>query len=63
MNLALRTKKMPTPAERDRCKMKVLKSMFQFILMLFGVKSDTCKKAVDDDICDYSGQGRDKYGD
>ena len=48
--------------------MKKFISIFKKIgdILLFclglGGKTETGKKAVDDGICDFSGQGRDKYG-
>lgn len=38
---------------------KLLQKFTSFIRLLFTGKSDS---AVEKDICDYSGQGRDKYG-
>lgn len=39
--------------------MKFIKEVFEIIGLLLGAKSN---KAVDDGLCDYSGQGRDRYG-
>lgn len=37
--------------------------MFDVILFCLGFKgTETGKKAVDDGLCDFSGQGRNKYG-
>lgn len=36
-----------------------IKSLFDTLTVLVGLKS---RSAVDDGIVDYSGQGRDKYG-
>lgn len=38
---------------------KILKAIGCFFLLCLTGKSD---KAVDDGVCDYSGQGRNKYG-
>lgn len=35
------------------------KTLWEIVLLLLTGKS---RQAVDDGICDYSGQGRDKYG-
>lgn len=37
----------------------MLKKLWEFILLLLTGKSND---AVDEGLCDYSGQGRDKYG-
>lgn len=39
-----------------------LKKIFDLLAFLLGIRSDARDQAVDDGICDYSGQGRDKYG-
>lgn len=42
--------------------LKTLKSILDYTLFaLFGT-GDLKRTSVDDNICDYSGQGRDKYG-
>lgn len=41
---------------------KVLKAIFEFFALLIGADCDTRRQAVDDGACDFSGQGRDKYG-
>ena len=42
---------------------KFLKKVFDILAFCLGVRgTETGKKAVKDDICDFSGQGRDKYG-
>ena len=38
---------------------KLMKKIADLIILIFTGKSD---EAVDEGICDYSGQGRDKYG-
>lgn len=41
----------------------ILKKTLDIILFCLGFKgTETGKKAVDDGLCDFSGQGRDKYG-
>ena len=42
----------------------ILKKIGDVILFCVGIgsKTETGKKSVDDGICDFSGQGRDKYG-
>lgn len=42
--------------------MKLIKAIFEFFALLLGVDSDSRREAVDNGICDFSGQGRDKYG-
>ena len=39
--------------------MKIFKSILDIIVILFTGKS---KEAVDEGICDYSGEGRNEYG-
>lgn len=41
---------------------KVLKAIFEFFALLIGADCDSRRQAVDDGICDFSGQGRDEYG-
>ena len=42
---------------------KILKVILDGLLMLLtGKGGDMVKQAVDDGICDFSGQGRDCYG-
>lgn len=38
---------------------KIAKAILQAFMFVLSFKSDS---AVDEGICDYSGQGRDKYG-
>lgn len=38
------------------------KRPFDWLFTLLGIKNKSTDKAVDDNICDFSGQGRDKYG-
>lgn len=39
-----------------------MKKIIDFFLAILGLDCDMRRKAVDDGICDFSGQGRDKYG-
>ena len=39
-----------------------MKTFFNWLLTLLGIKNPTTDKAVDDNVCNFSGQGRDKYG-
>lgn len=39
-----------------------MKQLFHLLLTLLGIKNLTTDVAVEDDICDFGGQGRDKYG-
>lgn len=41
---------------------KAFKKILDLILFVFGLDSDTRRKSVDDDLCDFSGQGKNKYG-
>jgi hypothetical protein len=41
---------------------KFFKAVFEFFAFLMGADSDGRRKSVDDGICDFSGQGRDRYG-
>ena len=45
--------------EKIRSKGKEMKKILKWLLSIFTGKSD---EAVDAGICDFSGQGRDKYG-
>lgn len=41
----------------------ILKKTLDIILFCLGFKgTETGKKAVDDGLCDFSGQGRDRFG-
>lgn len=42
--------------------MKILKNILNWFMLLVGAKSELTDKAVDAGICDFSGQGRDKFG-
>ena len=39
-----------------------MKKLLDFLMFILGLDCDMRRKAVDDGICDYSGQGRDKNG-
>ena len=41
---------------------KFFKAVFEFFAAIVGADCETRRQAVDDGICDFSGQGRDKYG-
>lgn len=41
---------------------KVLKSILNEIIFLFTGKGEIAKEMIDKGLIDYSGQGRDKYG-
>lgn len=43
-------------------KSEMLRKIFDVILFIFGLDSECRRKAVDDGICDLSGQGKDRYG-
>jgi len=42
--------------------MKVLKAIWNWFVFLLTGKGEIGREAVDEGLCDYSGQGRDKYG-
>lgn len=39
-----------------------VKAIFEVILFIFGNGGEIRKNAVDNGICDFSGQGRNEYG-
>lgn len=41
---------------------KAFKAFFNGIIFIFGLTDEARKEAVDLGLCDYSGQGRNKYG-
>lgn len=41
---------------------KAVRKIFDLIMFLFGIRGKIRDEAVDEGICDFSGQGRDKYG-
>lgn len=41
---------------------KVLKSILNWIMFLLTGKGEIARESVDDGIIDYSGQGRNEYG-
>lgn len=42
--------------------MKILKNILNWFALLIGAKSELTDKAVNDGICDFSGQGRNSFG-
>lgn len=40
--------------------MKAIKNVLNLFMLLVGAKSELTDKAVEDGICDFSGQGRDR---
>lgn len=42
--------------------MKFLKKILEALTLMFGLDCKTRRDAVDAGICDFGGQGRDKYG-
>ena len=40
----------------------VIGAFFETVLWVLGFDGKKRRKAVDDGLCDFSGQGRDKYG-
>ena len=43
-------------------KMKILKNILNWFMLLVGAKSELTDEAVNEAICDFGGQGRNKYG-
>lgn len=41
---------------------KVFKTVLEVVLFTLGLDGEIRRQSVDDDICDFSGQGKDKYG-
>lgn len=41
---------------------KALKSFFDLILLVLGLDCEARREAVDNNYCDFSGQGKNKYG-
>lgn len=41
---------------------KALKKVFGLILLVLGLDCEARRKAADDGICNFSGQGKNKYG-
>lgn len=48
--------------EKEKRIMKVIKRIFEVIMFVFGFDGEIRKKAVENGLCDFSGQGRNKYG-
>lgn len=42
--------------------MKTIKKILNWIVMILMGKGSIADEAVDNEICDFSGQGRDKHG-
>lgn len=43
-------------------KMKILKNILNWFMLLVVAKSELTDEAVNEAICDFGGQGRNKYG-
>ena len=43
-------------------KMKILKNILNWFMLLVGAKSELTDEAVNEAICDFGGQGRNEYG-
>lgn len=41
---------------------KFIKRFFEWVLFILTGKGPIAREAVDEGLCDYSGQGRDSYG-
>ena len=41
---------------------KAVRKIFDLLLLVLGLDSECRRKAVDDELCDFSGQGKDRYG-
>lgn len=41
---------------------KAFKKVFDLILFVFGLDCESRRKSVDDGLCRFDGQGRDRYG-
>ncbi len=42
--------------------MKILKNILNWFMLLVGAKSELTDEAVNEGICDFSGQGRNEFG-
>lgn len=42
--------------------MKILKNILNWFVLIVGGKSELTDKAVNNGICDFSGQGRNEFG-
>lgn len=49
-------------AENGVKKMKILKNILNWFMLICGAKSELTDKAVSEKICDFSGQGRNEFG-
>ena len=45
-----------------RHKMKILKNILNWFMLLVGAKSELTDEAVNEEICNFGGQGRNEYG-
>ena len=50
------------PRRKEKIMKKAIKKFFEEIAYILGFGGKTRRQTVDDGICDFSGQGRDKYG-
>ena len=42
--------------------MKILKKIFNWLMFVLGAKNELAISAVEEGICDFSGQGRNVFG-
>lgn len=42
--------------------MKILKNILNWFMLIVGAKSELTDEAVNEGICDFSGQGRNEFG-
>ena len=49
-------------SHKEGIKMKILKNILNWVVLALGGKNELTDKAVNDGICDFSGQGRDEFG-
>lgn len=42
--------------------MKILKDILNLVMFALGGKNELTDRAVNDGICDFSGQGKDEFG-
>ena len=48
--------------KNEALKMKLLKNILNWFMLLLGAKSELTDEAVDDGLVSFSGQGRNPYG-
>lgn len=48
--------------KNEVAKMKILKNILNWFMLLVGAKSELTDEAVNDEICDFGGQGRNEFG-